>query len=362
MKKTLLFFLTLLCCLSLQAGDSLRYKIAQMLIVGFRGTELTDSNHIYGDVKNLRVGGVILFDYDAVSKTRGRNITSPAQLKRLCGDLQSLAGGKLIISIDQEGGMVSRLKASAGFPATVSAKQLGRLNSADSTRRYAAQTAQLLKELGFNFNFAPCVDVDVNPQCPVIGKVERSFSAKPEVVVRHARIWVEEHRRRGIITSLKHFPGHGSSRSDSHLGLTDVSATWTRRELIPYRQLLKSGHCDAIMVSHVFNKKLDSRYPATLSPKITGMIRNDLKFDGLVASDDMAMGAIADSYSFEAALEMAVNAGMDMLVLSNNGRSYDAQLAQKAVDAIYAAVKSGRIREERIREAYRRVAAVKSRL
>lgn len=360
--KLILTILSLSCSLSLQAGDSLRYKIAQLLIVGFRGTELAGDSHIYGDIKTLRVGGVILFDYDAVSKTRGRNITSPAQLKRLCSDLQSLADGKLIISIDQEGGMVSRLKRSAGFPATASAKYLGRVNNADSTRRYAAQTAQLLQALGVNFNFAPCVDVDVNPRCPVIGKVERSFSARPEVVVKHARIWVDEHRRRGVITSLKHFPGHGSSRSDSHLGFTDVTETWTKKELIPYRQLLKSGHCDAIMVSHVFNRKLDDRYPATLSKKTVGMIRDNLKFGGLVVSDDMAMGAIADSYSLEEALELAINAGADMLVLSNNGKSYDAQLAQKAVDAVHAAVRQGRISEQRINEAYRNAAAVKNRL
>jgi beta-N-acetylhexosaminidase len=360
--KLFLTFIPLLCCLPLQAGDSLRYKIAQLLVVGFRGTELVGGSHIYDDIKELHVGGVILFDYDAVSKTRGRNITSPAQLRQLCSDLQSLADEKLIISIDQEGGMVNRLKSSAGFPATVSAKYLGLTNNADTTRRYAAQTALLLRELGVNFNFVPCVDVEVNPSCPVIGKVERSFSATPEVVVKHARIWVDEHRRQGVVTVPKHFPGHGSSRSDSHLGFTDVTGTWTKRELIPYRQLLKSGHCDAIMVSHVFNKNLDGRYPATLSKKTVGMIRNDLKFGGLVVSDDMDMGAIADRYSLEAALVLALNAGIDMLVLSNNGKYYDEQLAQKAVSAVYAAVKQGRISEKRISEAYRNVAAVKSRL
>lgn len=362
MKYLLLSMLPVLCSLSARADDSLRYKIAQMLIVGFRGTELTGDNHIYRDVKNLRVGGVILFDYDAVSKTRGRNITSPAQLKKLCGDLQRLVDETLIISIDQEGGMVSRLKAAAGFPPTVSAKYLGTLDNADTTRRYAAQTAELLSRLGINFNFAPCVDVDVNPQCPIVGKVQRSFSAKPEVVVRHARIWIDEHRRQGVITSPKHFPGHGSSAADSHLGLADVTGTWTRQELIPYRQLVKSGRCDAIMVSHVFNRNFDSRYPATLSKKIVGMIRDDLKFDGLVVSDDMAMGAIVDSYSFEVALEKAVNAGIDMLVLSNNGKSYDAQIAPKAVEIIYSLVQEGRISKARISEAYSRIAAVKGRL
>ena len=360
MKKALLFAFFALYGVTLYANDSLRYRIAQMLVIGFRGTELTQQNHIYSDVKNLQVGGVILFDYDAISKTRGRNITSPEQVKKLCYDLQKLSPNKLIISIDQEGGKVNRLKASAGFPATVSAQYLGKLNNADTTRYYAKKTAELLKQLGFNLNFIPCVDLDVNPDCPVVGKVERSFSANPDIVVKHSRIWIDEHRKQGILTSPKHFPGHGSSSSDTHLGVTDVTKTWTRKELIPYQELIKSGECNIIMVSHVFNRKLDSKYPATLSKKIVdGMIRNDLKFRGLVISDDMAMGAIVDHYSFEAALEKAINAGVDMLILSNNGRSYDSQVAQKAVDAIEKLVRQNKISELRINEAWQRVEEVK---
>jgi beta-N-acetylhexosaminidase len=363
MKKGIIFVLFFLGCLPLHAADSLRYKIAQLLVVGFRGTELTPQNHIYGDVKNLQVGGVILFDFDAINKTRGRNITSPEQVKKLCGDLQNLSPDKLIISIDQEGGRVNRLRVSAGFPSTVSAKYLGRLDNADTTRYYARKTAELLRYLGFNLNFIPCVDLDVNPSCPVIGKVERSFSANPNLVVKHSRIWIDEHRKQGILTSPKHFPGHGSSASDSHLGLTDVTKTWTKKELVPYEELIKHGECDMVMVSHVFNKKLDPKYPATLSKKvIDGMIRGDLQFDGLVITDDMAMGAIVDHYSLEVALEKAINAGVDMLILSNNGSSYDPQIAQKAVDIIEQLVRQNKISEQRINEAYSRVAAVKKRL
>ncbi|MDR1225872.1 MAG: hypothetical protein LBK47_03115 [Prevotellaceae bacterium] len=363
MKKNLVFLLFLLCSFSLHAADSLRYKIAQLLIVGFRGTELTADNHAYNDVKNLQVGGVILFDYDAISKTRGRNITSPEQVKKLCSDLQNLTSDKLIISIDQEGGRVNRFKTSAGFPVTVSAKYLGTLDNVDTTRFYAKKTADLLKYLGFNVNFIPCVDLDVNPGCPVIGRVERSFSANPDMVVKHSRIWIEEHHKQGIQTSPKHFPGHGSSTNDSHLGLTDVTKTWTKKELIPYDELIKSGACDMIMVSHVFNKKLDLEYPATLSKKIIhGMIRNNLKYNGLVVTDDMAMGAIVANYSFEVALEKSINAGVDMLILSNNGKSYDSQIAQKAVDIMEKYVRQNKISEQRINEAYARVVELKKKL
>ncbi len=334
-----------------------------MLVVGFRGTELTPNNHIYNDVKNLQVGGVILFDYDAISKSRVRNITAPEQVQKLCDDLQNLTSDKLIISIDQEGGKVNRLKTSAGFPATVSAKYLGTLNNADTTKYYAQRTAELLKKLGFNVNFIPCVDLDINPNCPVIGKVERSFSANPDIVVKHSRIWIDEQHKQNILTSPKHFPGHGSSANDSHLGLTDVTNTWTRKELIPYQELIKSGQCDMVMVSHVFNKKLDAKYPATLSKKvIDGIIRKELKFDGLVITDDMAMGAIVDNYSFETALEKSINAGVDMLILSNNGKSYDPQIAQKAIDIIEKFVRQNKINEQRINEAYGRVVAIKGRL
>jgi beta-N-acetylhexosaminidase len=350
-----LFILASILCLSLQANDSLRYKIAQMLIVGFRGTEVNAQNHIYQDIQTLHVGGVILFDYDSESKAYRRNISSPSQLKKLCHDLQIAGNGELVIALDQEGGKVNRLKSSAGFLPTVSAQYLGTLNNADTTKQYASQAALQLQKMGVNFSCSPCVDVNVNPACPVIGKMGRSFAAEPAAVVRHAQIWVDQHRLHGVITSPKHFPGHGSSTTDSHLGLTDVSSTWTEAELIPYERLIRGGHCDAVMVAHVFNRNLDSRYPASMSQKIiTGLLRERLKFRGLVVTDDMAMGAITEHYSLAEALEKSINAGADMLILSNNGKTYDPLLARKAVDTIAEMVQKNIIPQSRINEAYAR--------
>jgi beta-N-acetylhexosaminidase len=364
MKKEILLWLCLVGSITgVQASDSIRYKIAQMLIVGFRGTQLTPDNHIYGDIKKLHIGGVILFDYDAIAKTYDRNIRSPSQLKKLCSDLQSISANKLFISIDQEGGKVNRLKRKQGFEHTVTAHYLGQLDNADSTHFYARSCARQLKTLGFNLNFAPCTDIDVNPNCPVIGKVQRSFSGDADIVQKHARIWIEEHRRVNVLTAPKHFPGHGSSRSDTHLGIADVTETWTDKELQPYRYLIANGMCDMIMVSHVFNRRLDADYPATLSHKIIdGIIRKKLKYNGLVVTDDLAMGAIVDYYSLETAIEKAVNAGADLLILSNNGKTYDVRLAAKAVDIIEELVKRGTIAHSRINEAYNRIVEAKSNL
>ncbi|MDR3351407.1 MAG: hypothetical protein LBN98_07205 [Prevotellaceae bacterium] len=344
-----------------QTGDAgLKEKIAQMLLVGFRDTTLTENSEIYHDIKELKVGGVILFDYDVPSKTPVRNIKSPAQVKKLVADLQQIAPVKLLVSIDQEGGKVNRLKPVFGFPPSVSAKYLGAADNADTTAFYAAQTAGMLAELGINLNFAPCVDVDVNPGNPIIGQKERSFSADPEKVAEHAGIWVAEQSKRHIISCPKHFPGHGSSMHDTHAGSADITNTWSAAELIPYRRLLQSGAISLIMTSHVFNANLDAEYPATMSKKIlTGLLREELGFDGVIISDDLAMGAIADLFPLETALEKAINAGVDILCLSNNGSVYKPHMTEQVIDTIYALVKSGKITPERIDESYRRIRQLK---
>lgn len=337
----------------------LKKQIGQMLMIGFRGMELSPGNHIMEDITQLNVGGVILFDYDMPSKKYGRNIKSPQQLQKLTADLQKLTDTKLLIAIDQEGGKVNRLRTVYGFPAAVSAKFQGK-NGVDTTVKYAAQTAVTLARLGINFNFAPCVDVDVNPLCPIIGKLERSFSADPDVVSQHAEIWLTEQTKQGVTGCVKHFPGHGSANSDTHTGAADVTGTWTSAELTPYRTLIRTGKVKAVMTAHVFNAALDARYPATMSEAvITGLLRRELGFEGVVVTDDLAMGALVDHYSLEEILVRAVLAGADVLCLSNNGKTYDPHIAQKAVAIIYKAVQDGRIPMQRIEESYARIMKLK---
>jgi len=364
MKKALLLIATLAQLSTAGCAQPqeppLKDKIAQMILLGFRGTELREGSDVYRAVRDLHVGGVILFDYDAPSRTRRRNIQSPEQARKLVAGLQQLSSTTLIVAIDEEGGKVSRLKPAYGFPHTVTARYQGATDKADTTRFYAARTAQTLADMGINLNFVPCVDVDVNPNCPVIGKVERSFSANPATVVKHARIWIEEHAKRNILTCPKHFPGHGSSTTDTHAGGADVTATWREAELLPYRELLATGSVNMVMTSHVFNANLDADYPATMSKKIlTGILREQLGFRGVIVSDDLAMGAIADNYPLTEALEKAILAGVDILCLSNNGTTYDSGIAQKAIDTIYQLVTEGRIPEARINESYQRIIALK---
>ena len=341
--------------------DSLSIKIGQMLMIGFRGMDAKEGCAIAADIGERRIGGVVLFDYDVQSAKPVRNIESPEQLRRLTSELQMLSAIPLFIAIDQEGGHVCRLKPSRGFPPTVSAASLGKLDNADSTRQAVGSTAALLASLGVNMNLAPDVDVNVNPNNPVIGKLDRSFSADPAVVARQARLFVDAFHQHGIIAALKHFPGHGSSTTDTHKDFTDVTATWSRAELEPYRTLIRDGYDDPVMTAHVFNARLDSRYPATLSKAtIDGVLREQLGFRGVVLSDDMQMKAIADRYGLEEAIRLAIDAGVDVLIFGNNV-SYDPDIASKATDIIRRLVEQGAITPERIDESYRRIMALKTR-
>lgn len=338
-------------------------KIGQMLMIGFRGADLTKDNHIINDIKNLNIGGVVLYDYDLYSKGKTqRNIVSPEQVKSLCTGLQELNDTRLLISIDQEGGKVNRLKTTYGFPTVgVSAQYLGTLNNLDSTRYYAELTANLLKDLGINFNYAPVVDLNINPKSPAIGGIKRSYSAEPKVVTAHASAVLDVYKKYGIIGCLKHFPGHGSAAADSHLGITDITKTWKEVELTPYKNLIESGKCEMIMTAHVYNEKLDT-LPATLSKKImTDVLRTQLGWQGIIISDDMHMGAIAQHYGLEIAIERAINAGVDILMFSNNSRDfYDAEAAQKAVKVIKKLLEEGKITATQIEKSYQKIKALKT--
>uniref|UniRef100_Q3AP55 Glycosyl hydrolase, family 3 n=1 Tax=Chlorobium chlorochromatii (strain CaD3) TaxID=340177 RepID=Q3AP55_CHLCH len=341
--------------------DSLSIKMGQMVMVGFRGTSLAESPQIVAAIQKRHIGGVVLFDYDVPFASPTRNITSPSQLARLTQELQEHSAIPLFIAIDQEGGKVNRLKASRGFPVTISAAKLGALNQPDSTRSAARQIAKTLRAMHVNMNFAPVADLNRNPNNPVIGKVERSFSADAARATTHIRLTADTYRAEGIIPTLKHFPGHGSSTTDTHLDFTDVSNSWSKEELEPYRSLIADGYEDAIMTAHVFNATLDPTYPATLSkPTLDGVLRQQLGFKGVIISDDMQMGAIAAHYGLESAIRLALNAGVDILLFGNN-TAYDEAIAEKALAIIHALIERGEIQPSRIEESYRRIMALKQR-
>jgi beta-N-acetylhexosaminidase len=334
--------------------NSLKLKIGQMILVGFRGMTIDENSTIAKDIQAGRVGGVILFDKDSELNIYNRNIQSPEQVAKLVADLKSFSSKPLFVAIDQEGGKVNRLKINYGFLPTVSQQYLGNLDNVDTTIKYARQTAETLSMLGININFAPVVDLNINPESPAIGKVERSFSIDPNIVVKHSQLIVDEHKKKNIACVLKHFPGHGSAGTDSHLGITDVTNTWQNTELEPYRHLINNTNI-AVMTAHIFNSNLDADYPATLSKKIIdGILRQQIGFSGIVFSDDMNMSAISSFYGFENALLLSINAGVDVVVIANN-LIYDEFIAEKAQQAIFKLVMDGKISVERIDEAYNKI-------
>ena len=336
----------------------LRDMIGQMLLVGFRGATLDDDAPILRDIRERNLGGVILFDRDVLLGSSGRNIESPEQVRALTARLQAEAATPLFIAVDQEGGRVRRLKEERGFPAAPSARAMGQASPA-ATRLEGERTGELLAGLGVNVNFAPVADVDVNPDSPAIGRLERSFSADPDAVADHALEFCRGQQSQGVLSCLKHFPGHGGATEDSHLGLTDVSRTWTPAELRPYEILIPLGACPMVMAGHIFVRQLDDARPASLSPAVlTGLLRRKLGFDGLIVSDDMQMKAITAHYGAAEAMVMAVAAGTDILVFGNN-LEYDPDIAAKAVDALERAVMDGRLPKGRIEESFRRIQAAK---
>jgi beta-N-acetylhexosaminidase len=215
---------------------------------------------------------------------------------------------------------------------------------------------------GLNMNLAPVVDVNVNPTSPAIGALDRSFSADPDTVTAHASWFIEEFRNYGIVTTLKHFPGHGSAVGDSHSGFTDVTTTWTSVELDPYNSLLSVNAIDAVMTAHVFNAQLDSVYPATLSAAtIDGLLRTQMGYQGVVVSDEMSMRAVSGSYGIDQAAELAVKAGVDILLYNKNLDSTDNSLARRIVDLLERRVQEGAITEARIEQSYARIMSLKDR-
>lgn len=344
-----------------QKADSadLDTMIGQMILTGIGDFSYMPKHaDIVEEIKAGKVGGVIFFEKNV------HDTHAEKQLKRSIKMLSEAASIPLFISIDEEGGRVNRLKPKYGFPETRQAAELGKLNNLDTTAFYATNTASTLNELGFNVNFAPDVDVAINPDNPVISRLGRSYSDDPKVVFAHAATVVDVHRNNKVITALKHFPGHGSSRNDSHLGVADVSDTWQFSELMPYKWLIDSGKVDAIMTAHIVNEHLDaSKLPATLSPYIiTNILRGVLNYQGVVFTDDMQMHAISRNYGFEESIKMAINAGADVLLFANNVPGNERRSPSEIHKIISDYVASGNITVARIRESYERIMTLKQKI
>lgn len=333
-------------------SSSLEQKIGQLFLLGFAGDVLTSEHPIAIDIAEGNLGGVILFDRLLAKAKASNNIVNAEQIAELTAGLQCMAGGKLLIAVDQEGGQVSRFKQERGFPVTPDAALLGVTPDIRLTVESGGQTARMLKQAGVNFNLAPVVDLNAFRENPIIGRYGRSFSADAAVVAAHAAAWIAEHRREGIQSCIKHFPGHGSSRTDSHHGFVDITATWRDDELTPYRILIGQGQVEAVMVGHLFNRKFDTEYPATLSPStLQSLLRGSLNFPGMIVSDDMQMKAITSRFGLAEGCCRALAAGVDLLIVGNN-LVHDARILGKLKAAVLTAIDQGRITETRIDEAW----------
>ena len=358
MKKIVLFLAFLLFWQNLNASDNalnddeLKKMIGRMLIVGFDGESVDERSKIVKQIQKYNLGGVILFDRHFHDRTKTKNISSPQQLKTLTASLKSFAKKPLLISVDQEGGRVARLKPAYGFGATPSAKVVSEMDEY-MTKHVYDSLAKTLKNSSINCDFAPVVDLALNPENSVIVGLNRSYGSSSKEVVKYSKIFINSLKNENIISVAKHFPGHGSSLGDSHEGFVDVSKTWSEVELEPYKELIKLDSLSMIMSAHVFNSKLDEKYPATLSYNVnTKLLREKLHFSGVVVSDDLQMGAILKHYTLKEIVTLSINAGIDMLLFGNQLATQD---IDELIELIFIQVKSGEISYERIQESNKRV-------
>ncbi|MCB9994205.1 MAG: glycoside hydrolase family 3 protein [Hyphomicrobiaceae bacterium] len=354
-----LFVWTALTC-GLRAQD-LEHMAGQMIVVGFQGDSVADAGvkAMVADVAAGRVGGVMFL---------GTNIVSEPRVTAIVSAIRAAAPDGLppLIALDQEGGKVERLTAKVGFKEEPTAAEVATMGE-DKAGAIYNEMANGLMEWGFNTNFGPVVDLNVNPNNPIIARFGRSYGDNGLEVTGFADAFIRAHHNYDLLTALKHFPGHGSSQADSHKGFVDISDSWTPAELDPYARLIGQGMADMVMVGHLFadeDGKGDSgTYPASLSNYwITDVLRDDLGFkDGVVITDDMEMGAIRENFGFKQAILQAVRAGADILLFSNTASPRQTLAAEVQTILVDEAERDPAFRQ-RVEESYGRIVAMKSRL
>jgi beta-N-acetylhexosaminidase len=345
-----------------QAGAATLEQMAgQMILVGFQGDSVDDASikGLIGEIGAGTLGGVMYLK---------PNVRSLDAVKQMNAAFLEAAPKGLppFIALDQEGGAVQRLTGDVGFPETPSAASIASGMAADEARVLYGQMADGLHKLGFNYNFGPVADLDVNPDNPVIAKFGRSYSDNSFTVFSYDAAFIEAHHEKGIVTSLKHFPGHGSSTTDSHEGFVDISGTWSAAELAPYKLLLRAKVVDSIMVGHLYHDEYadagNAKVPASLSSKwITGVLRQQLGFDGVVVSDDLEMSAVRDHFPLRERILMAVRAGVDILLFSNTARPRP-EIAGEVRSILVAEAESDPAFKARIEASYARIVALKARI
>lgn len=316
-------------------------KLGQMVMIGIQGTKVDDDS-LYM-LNQYHMGGVILFD---------RNMESPEQVKQLTSDLQAQSNEKvpLFIGIDEEGGDVVRMAEKLTPPP--SQKDIGATGDTEQAKTWAIKTAKSLKDMGINVNFAPVADVGSNDK--------RSYSTDTNTVIDFVRAATEGYQQENIIYSLKHFPGIGKGRVDSHVDSSSIDVAkevLMAEDILPFKTIIDENDPNDyfILVSHLKYPALDEEYPASLSSKImTDLLRNELGYKGIIITDDMEMGAVANHNDFRSIGVNAVKAGADIVLVCHE---YEHQ--QEVYLGLLDAVNSGEISQERIDESVKRIIKVK---
>ncbi|QTN01425.1 beta-N-acetylhexosaminidase [Sediminibacillus dalangtanensis] len=324
---------------------SLSEKIGQMVIAGISGTAMGEQENSLVD--DYHIGGFIFY---------AKNLESPEQTSIFLNQLKAENKKNklpLLLSVDQEGGRISRLP--GDIVKLPSNKWIGQLDKSDFSHRVGEILGKELNEFGFNMNFAPVLDVNSNPDNPVIG--DRSYSDDPKIVSKLGIQTMKGIQSKQVIPVIKHFPGHGDTSVDSHYQLPKVNKTLQqleKLELIPFRRAIDQG-AEVVMIAHILLPHLDETYPASISKKvITDLLRNRLDYDGLVMTDDMTMEAIIDNFEIGQASVDSVLAGSDVILVA-----HDYQKAVRVIDALRTAVENGEISEKRINESVKRIIRLK---
>ena len=362
LQKLIVSCLVATSCFALSTKEmNLEEKVGQILVVHFHGEQANDDAKAL--VKEMHVGGFIYYNW-------ANGLHSPAQVKSLGQGLQKLAQETrlaipLFITVDQEGGLVARLN--QGFTVFPGNKALGMTGNPDLAEQSAFAIGQELQAVNVNMNLSTVVDVNSNPRNPVIGI--RSFSDSPEIVVAFGRKALEGYRKTGIITSLKHYPGHGDVGVDSHDDLPVVAKSkeeLKKVELRPFAEL--ASQTDTVMTAHILVPALDPENCSTLSKKTLDYLRKEIGFQGVIIADSLVMeGVLKKTGSVDEAAIQALNAGCDLLMLGGKqligGNSKELTIAdiRRICQSLVAAVKSGRVSEERLDQAVEKIVQLKNR-
>ena len=330
---------------------SVKKMAGQLLVVGFPGSTpgSKSANALAAHIAKGNAGGALFLRHNVKS---GKN-TRALAAKFINASRQGL------MAIDQEGGKVQRLGKKHGLTPMPTAQWVAGNKSVDEARALYAKAGRELRAAGFNLNMAPSVDIH-DPKNPVIGKYGRGFSTDVERISAYAGAFVDGFAAASVACSLKHFPGHGSSRGDSHDGFVDISKTWSEDEMVPFQRL--ANKAPLIMGGHLFHPQFSNgKAPVTFSQKaLIKRLRKGLDYNGVILTDDLDMGAIRKSFQLKEAIILALAAGNDLLLLSNS-LNYDEDLPADAVNWVAEAVKNGRISQAGLKASYSRVMHLKKR-